>query len=98
MAAARKGEVAKATAKDIIIKAFGDMYLGEMDKKLYVAVDDGGEKIQLALSMTMPKVGFGDIVDEVNVAAEPASAATPTTPVTDKDKETIAELMKRLGI
>ena len=54
-----KGQTAKIEVENIIRNAFGKNFLGVMDKKLYVLADDGGgEMINVAISMTCPKVPF----------------------------------------
>ena len=53
---AAKGTVAKAKVIEKIKEALGADFIGEVDKKVYVWADDGGERIQVALSLTCPKV------------------------------------------
>jgi len=98
--AQRRGDLAKQYVSDTIIQAFSGNYLATQDKKIYLNVPDGpgGEIVQIALSMTMPKVQI-----EAPAAGAPTSASThaPTkTPVTlsDDDKAAVAQLMKNLGI
>ena len=53
---AKRGEIARERAKDIICKAFGEDFVTVQDKKIYVmAKDEGGEKVQFAITLTMPK-------------------------------------------
>lgn len=66
---AAKGNVAKATVIEKIKKAFGNDFITEIDKKAYVWADDGGERIQVALSLTCPKV-------PIEVDAVPAETAS----------------------
>ena len=53
---AAKGNVAKATVIEKIKEAFGENFIAEVDKKAYVWADDGGERIQIAIALTCPKV------------------------------------------
>jgi hypothetical protein len=62
-----RGAIAKEQVEKIIQEAFGDNYLGCFDKKLYVTADDGGQKVQIAITLTCPK-------NEIEVAA-------PATPI-----------------
>lgn len=66
---ATKGTVAKAKVIEKIKEALGADFIGEVDKKVYVWADDGGEKIQVALSLTCPKV-------PIEVDAVPAETAS----------------------
>ena len=50
-----KGALGKQNVEDKIAKAFGNDFIGIYDKKLYVWADDGGEKVQIAISLTCPK-------------------------------------------
>lgn len=97
-----KGATAKENVKNKIIAALGADYVGEFDKKLYMWADDGGERIQVCISMTCPKVFKGaepapkatlDFDDESDFPA----AAKPVD-ITPEEKETLQELMNRLGL
>lgn len=98
----RRGDQAKENIRATIMKAFSDLNIPifTQDKKIYLNVPDGpgGEIVQIALSMTMPKVQI-----EAPAAGAPTSASTHApakTPVTlsDDDKAAVAQLMKNLGI
>ena len=43
---AAKGTVAKEKVTQMIMKAFGDDFIAEHDKKLYVWANDGGERVR----------------------------------------------------
>lgn len=53
---AAKGTAAKAEVMEKIAEVFGENFIGEVDKKLYVWANDGGERIQVAIALTCPKV------------------------------------------
>ena len=79
-----KGTNAKNAVINKIAMAFGTDYIGEIDKKVYVWADDGGEKVQIAIALTCPK----NPVEAGGVSAAPASgwdfsdkAVTASTPV-----------------
>jgi len=103
---AAKGTVAKQIAKNIISKAFSGEYIGEYNGKLYVWADDGGERVQLAISMTCPKVQVGAVPatpigeEGFNFEEEPTVAPTTFEPaeVTQEEIDNITELMKKLGL
>ena len=77
-------------------KAFGDDYLGYIDKKYYVMANDGGEKVQIAVSLTCPKV---PVVD-VPAGGGPVAAAPITQPteISEEEEKSILDLMRRLGL
>lgn len=96
---AKKGDIARETAKNLIIAAFGDGFVGIQDKKIYVNVSDGAETVQLAIAMTMPKTpiaGGGVTVGEAN-ASVPMNAVTPTE-LSGEDQEKINQLKVFLGV
>lgn len=104
-----KGTNAKAAVVNKIAMAFGADYIGEQDKKVYVWADDGGEKVQIAISLTCPKNP---------IAAENAPAHTPwdwsentteavqqgtmipkqSVEITQEEQDRIASMMKRLNL
>lgn len=86
-----KGDIAKKTVKEKIIAALGNDYIGEYDKKLYTWMDDGGERIQVAIALTCPKV-----FKEDNVLNNSSSAGTPE--ITPKEMENLETLMKKFGL
>lgn len=53
-----RGQTAKLEVENIIRNAFGKNFLGIADKKIYVQADDGGEMVNIAISMTCPKTPF----------------------------------------
>lgn len=100
---AKRGDAARQSVMDTICKAFGDNFVGVQDKKIYVWAQDGvnGEKIQFAVSITMPKTpiaGGGD-----NMSSSPSIEAASTTNFTPtelapEDKAKIEALKAQLGI
>lgn len=99
-----KGTIAKEKVSAAIEKAFGSDYVGEFDKKLYVWADDGGTRIQVAISLTCPKVYRG--VEETGSLTmnfdddTPSEAASTFQPadITQEEQDTLAELMAKLGL
>ena len=103
-----KGNEAKEKLINKIIAALGDNYIGCFDRKYYFNSEENGEKVQIAISMTCPKIPVGD----VDFNAEPGNSlnfedmsAAPTAgghaasaEITDEEKKNIAALMARLGL
>ena len=101
-----KGTNAKDAVINKIAMAFGTDYIGEIDKKVYVWADDGGEKVQIAIALTCPKnpvetggvstapVSGWDFSDNVVTASAPVSKAE----ITPEEQARIADMMSRLGL
>jgi len=51
-----KGTNAKLDVIEKLKEVFGDNFIGEVDKKIYVYANDGDEMVQIAIAMTCPKV------------------------------------------
>jgi hypothetical protein len=103
-----RGSVAKEHVEKKIAVAFGDAFIGMYDKKLYVWANDGGEQVQIAISLTCPKVpievdktvetsGDWDFTDD---GPKMAIAVTPTAPaeITEEEINNLEKLMERLGL
>ena len=103
-----KGANAKVEVQKKIAQAFGQNYIGEYDKKIYVWADDGnGAMVQIAISLTCPKtqVAVADtpITGDFNFdddAAAPVVAAGAFQPaeITQEERDRINDLMKKLGL
>ena len=103
---ATKGTVAKEKVTKIIADAFGADYIGEFDKKLYTWADDGGNRIQVSITLTCPKVYRG--VEETTATEmnfdddDPAAAGGPSgfkpADITQEEQDTLADLMAKLGL
>lgn len=98
-----KGNTAKENIIKKISQALGDDYIGEFNKKYYTWADDGGERIQICISLTCPKVYVGEEnAAELNFDDEQPGSQTPDTftpaAVTKKEQDTLADLMARLGL
>ena len=93
---AAKGSVAKVKVEEKIKEAFGTDYVGCFDKKLYVWADDGGERVQICISMTCPKTPVGGVA--VSQSTEEIPQAQEAFEVTPQEEKTIEDLMKKLGL
>lgn len=100
-----KGSQAKINVTNKIANAFGEDWIGEVNKKLYVWADDGGERVQISIALTCPKVQVdapdknfvpdNDWSDDVGVREAPS---LPAAEITAEEKKNIADLMERLGL
>ena len=105
-----RGSNAKIEVINTIAKAFGDKFIGEYDKKVYVLANDGGEMVQIAISLTCPKnpiqvdttvttnAGDWDFSDNSKVNTTVAVASAAPAEITEEEKSNIANLMAKLGL
>ncbi len=101
-----KGTKAKENITNIIINALGSSFITISDKKIYTwAEDEKGEKVQIAITMTMPKVPIAagaptNVSTDWSEGSESAGANVQITPVelSPEDKAKVQELMERLGV
>ena len=105
-----KGAIAKEEVVKKISEAFGSNFIGEFDKKVYVWANDGGEQVQIAISLTCPKNpiqvdtsvslddGDFDFTDDASKTSKVAVSAAPPAEITDEERKNIVELMTRLGL
>ena len=103
---AAKGALAKQEVINKIKEVFGADYIGESGGKHYLWAKDGGEKVQIAVSLTCPKnpIGTVDMSSAfgggIDFEAEPVLVQTKFEPaeITQQEKDTLADLMNRLGL
>ena len=99
-----RGQIAKDYVAKKLAEAFGEHYLGEVDKKYYVEAPENGEMVQIAIAMTSPKnpVAVSGAPDErrggIDFEAEPVLTAPKTTEVSEEERQTVADMMRRLGL
>ena len=102
-----RGAIGKQNVINKMKQAFGADFIGEYDKKIYVWTTENGARIQIALSLTCPKVpvaisdnpttgdfNFEDDAPNVVVAA----GAYQPAEITKEERERVNDLMKRLGL
>ena len=102
-----KGTIGKQNVINKIKQAFGADFIGEYDKKIYVWTTENGERIQIALSLTCPKVpvaisdnpttgdfNFEDDAPNVVIAA----GAYQPAEITKEERERVNDLMRKLGL
>lgn len=103
-----KGAIAKQEVLEKIAIAFGEDFLGEQDKKIYVLANENGEKIQIAITLTCPKnpviinnelpqnpAGDWDFSDDGTFTKPTPMARVEITP---EEKQKVADLMAKLGL
>ena len=99
-----RGTIAKEVITKKLKEAFGADFIGEVDKKIYIQAPENGEMVQIAISMTCPKtpvaVSNGPAVRNgmMDFEAEPVLVAPKTVEVTEEERDTIQDMMRRLGL
>lgn len=105
-----KGAVAKENVTKVLAETFGSNFIGEYDKKIYVWANDGGEMVQIAMSLTCPKnpiqvdtsittsTGDWDFSDSPKVNTTVAVTNAAPAEISDEEKANIADLMAKLGL
>jgi len=100
-----KGTIAKDKVIEKIKNVFGQDYIGLFDKKVYVWAEDEGEKVQIALTLTCPKIpvevaenslDYNTGIDFTNDNV--ISSPVQSTEISSEEKENVRNLMKRLGL
>ena len=98
-----RGSNAKISAAETMEKAFGNAWLGESGGKYYIEVDDGGEKVQLAIALTCPKnpvalntpvIAGGFDFSQTEVAQTKFEAVD----FTDAERENINRLIEKFNL
>ena len=100
-----RGAEAKEYVARKLKEAFGEDYVGEVDKKYYVWSRENGQRMQIAIAMTCPKVPVGEVPTEPgdfdwegsSVTNEPVTKHNPVE-IDDDERARVAELMKKLGL
>ena len=105
-----RGAIGKQNVINKIKEAFGTDFIGEYDKKIYVFANDGGEQVQIAISLTCPKNpiqvdasvsldnGDLDFTDDAPKTSKVAVSAARPAEITEEEKKNIADLMAKLGL
>lgn len=91
-----KGQIAKTNVENAIKETFGENFLGTFDKKIYVQTQENGEMVQVAITLTCPK-------NPIAVGGSPergqrAKMGVVEDAITDDERQTIADMMARLGL
>lgn len=98
---AARGTYAKAEVTKRIAEAFGSQYLGEFDKKLYLSMREGGEEVQIAITLTCPKVlvqtSSNDVM-ETGKEEDVVEVKATSSDFSANERENIERLMRELGL
>ncbi len=99
-----KGNAAKELVIKKMMDAFGSDFIGVYDKKVYVWSEEDGEKLQIAISLTCPKIPVGTVDKPATLDFENPMIANAAPTVfepaefTDSERRTVEDLMKTLGL
>lgn len=97
-----RGTIAKELVYNKIMDAFGEDTVGIQDKKLYVWANDGGERVQIAITLTCPKTFVepdGTPRPQSNSVIMDFKDGTPRKPaeISQEEKDNINKLLAGLG-
>lgn len=96
---AARGTVAKQEVTEKLREAFGDNFIGEYEKKIYVWANDGGDRVQIAITLTCPKIQVETgVVSTDSDSAFPTAASAQSIEFTDQEKKNLEDLMARLNL
>ena len=101
---ASKGTEAKAYAVKKIAEAFGENFVGEIDKKVYVNCPESGGLVQIAITMTCPKTSVGTPTRsggmdfETMVDNNFSGFTKTTTEITQEELDNVKRLMEELNL
>jgi hypothetical protein len=105
-----RGSIAKDFVMKKIAAAFGADAIGEFDKKYYVWANDGGERVQIAISLTCPKTfievaanvdtdgGDWDFNDDAPTNTKVAVANAAPAEISEEEQNNLKALMDKLGL
>lgn len=110
-----RGNEAKEIITKKIIECFGQDQAFMYDKKLYINTKEGGEPIQVCLTLTCPKTmvapsgaaapsepprsAFSGGFDFESIGLEaPAPTTFEPAAITNAERETVQNLMRKLGL
>ena len=104
-----KGDMMKKEIAAALKNAFGDRWIGEVNKKYYISGRENGETIQIAVALTCPKnmievdnavsAPVGDWDWSSNATAQPVAVHNaPPAEITEEEQNNVAELLAKLGL
>ena len=96
-----KGAIAKENLIKRFATAVGADYVGTEDgKKFYFWSQENGEKMQVAITMTVPKTPFSCNAQggDLNFEDEPATPTKAPVEMQEDEKATLERLMKELDL
>lgn len=105
-----KNDVAKQKVIQKIKEVYGSDFVGVFDKKAYVWSEEDGQKVQVAITLTCPKVPVGDAAPASSDSFEASfgdldftdKASTklsqPQVEISADEQKNIAELLAKLGL
>lgn len=89
-----KGSLAKERVMNRIRELYGNDYVGTENNKVYVYEDDGGERVQIAISFVCPKEGL----TRKTTAEENKNPNVRHLNIDEKERQEVLDLMARLGL
>ena len=102
-----RGNIAKESVIAKMKAAFGEDWIGEYEKKFYIWAQENGERMQIAIALTCPKVpveataapitGDFNFEDDAPSTVVAASGFKPAE-ITSDERANLVALMEKLGL
>lgn len=107
-----KGTIAKQNLTADLQKLYGNDFIGVSGGKVFIELDDGGERVQIAISMTCPKTQLArtNTTPIVSHSTTPLPAGlsfdtaddmatTPLVqPISQAELDTVQAMLKKLNL
>lgn len=96
-----KGSVAKATIEEKLKSLYTTDYIGKEGNKIYVWESDGAEKVQIAITLTCPKIQL-DIPQPgatlEGYTADGIASASGNKEITEEEKSKLEAMLEKLNL
>lgn len=102
-----KGAEAKERVIKKIAEAFGDDFIGEYEKKIYIWSKEDNAPVQVAISLTCPKnpieaPGTKEVLGDWDWSDSPTTNAAPTAQevveITKEEQDNLRMMLEKLGL
>ena len=96
-----KGSVAKATIEEKLKSLYTTDYIGKDGNKIYVWESDGAEKVQIAITLTCPKIQLD--VPQPGLSPEGytengIASASGNKEITEEEKSNLEAMLEKLNL
>ena len=96
-----KGSIAKATIEEKLKSLYTTDYIGKEGNKIYIWESDGAEKVQIAITLTCPKIQLdipqsGATLD--GHTANGIASASGNKEITEEEKSKLEAMLEKLNL
>ena len=96
-----KGSVAKATIEKKLKSLYTTDYIGKEGNKIYVWESDGAEKVQIAITLTCPKIQLDIPQPDVTLegyTADGITSASGNKEITEEERSKLEAMLEKLNL